>query len=315
MVCLAVRSDTAQLSGASPRHAATLVRAKRGPGSAADLRTQCLRRGGAAVPEELAQRSASSGSPIGCAARPSACSARRKPRFGSCSHGHRARGPASRCGAARRGRGGSRCGRRRRTRRSRPGVERLLGEHRPRRAATRGARRRPRRRAAPASSAARGVGSSGRRVGGGAEQVRGHAGRFSPGMPSACVRPDPGAGGAQVLAGLDDARGHAGLGGLAPGARVVGLLVADLAVDLQHAVVVREHVVGDRPGEGVLGVGVDVHLDHAVVDRGSRSPPQRAGAAVEDEVERLASPGRTSAPTASWISLRISGRSLTLPGL
>ena len=42
----------------------------------------------------------------------------------------------------------------------------------------------------------------------------------------------------QVLAGLDDPGGHAGLGRLAPGARVVGLLVADLAVDLQHAVVV-----------------------------------------------------------------------------
>ena len=43
----------------------------------------------------------------------------------------------------------------------------------------------------------------------------------------------------EVLAGLDDAGGHAGLGGLAPGARVVDLLVADLAVDLEHAVVVR----------------------------------------------------------------------------
>jgi hypothetical protein len=51
------------------------------------------------------------------------------------------------------------------------------------------------------------------------------------------------AGGAQVLAGLDDAGGHAGLGLLAPGARVVLLLVADLAVDLEDAVVVLEHPV------------------------------------------------------------------------
>src|SRR4051794_37415663 len=54
----------------------------------------------------------------------------------------------------------------------------------------------------------------------------------------------------QVLAGLDDAGGHGRLGGLAPRAWVVDLLVADLAVDLEHAVVVLEHVVGDRPGEG-----------------------------------------------------------------
>src|SRR5690625_1845817 len=67
-----------------------------------------------------------------------------------------------------------------------------------------------------------------------------------------------GAGRAQLLAGLDDASGHAGLGQLAPGAGVVGLLVADVAVDLQHAVVVLEHVLDDGAGEGVLGVGVDV---------------------------------------------------------
>ncbi len=77
-----------------------------------------------------------------------------------------------------------------------------------------------------------------------------------------------------------------GLGGLAPGARVVGLLVADLAVDLQHAVVVGEHVRGDRPGEGVLGVGVDVHLHDAEVDGGADLLGRRAGAAVEHQVER-----------------------------
>src|SRR3712207_6978028 len=34
----------------------------------------------------------------------------------------------------------------------------------------------------------------------------------------------------------------------------------------EHPVVVGEHVRCDRSGEGVLGVGVDVHLHHAVVD-------------------------------------------------
>src|SRR5690606_13644528 len=96
---------------------------------------------------------------------------------------------------------------------------------------------------------------------------------------------DAGARAAQRLARLDDARGHAGLGGLAPRARVVDLLVADLAVDLQHAVVVAEDVICDRAGEGVLGVGVDVHLDDAVVDRRGDLLGRGPGAAVEDEVE------------------------------
>src|SRR5699024_8229722 len=43
-------------------------------------------------------------------------------------------------------------------------------------------------------------------------------------------------GGAQPLAGLHDPLGHPGLGELAPGARVVGLLVAHLAVDLEHKI-------------------------------------------------------------------------------
>src|SRR5919199_931344 len=91
----------------------------------------------------------------------------------------------------------------------------------------------------------------------------------------------------QVLAGADDALGHADLGELHVGARVVGLLDPDLAVDLQHAVVVAEHVPGDRPGERVLGVGVDVHLDHAVGQRLADLRLRRARTAVEDEVERL----------------------------
>ena len=125
-----------------------------------------------------------------------------------------------------------------------------------------------------------------------------------------------GAGAAEGLAGLDDARGHGRLGLLAPGARVVLLLVADLAVDLEHAVVVGEHVVGDRAGEGVLRVGVDVHLDDAVVDG--------CGDLLGSEPEppwKTRSNGRASSArplaltTASCACWRISGRSLTLPGL
>src|SRR6476660_658197 len=92
---------------------------------------------------------------------------------------------------------------------------------------------------------------------------------------------------AQILAALDDALGHVLLGRLAPGTRVVLLLVADLAVHLEHALVVAQPVVGDRAGERVLRVGVYVHLHHAVVQGGPDLLQQRAGAAVEDQVERL----------------------------
>src|SRR5699024_902924 len=91
----------------------------------------------------------------------------------------------------------------------------------------------------------------------------------------------------EVLAGLDDAFGHALLRGLAEGARIVELLVADFAVDLEHAVVVAEHVLDDRTGERVLGVGVDVHLHHSVADSLGDLLRARSRAAVEDEVERL----------------------------
>src|SRR6185503_4808658 len=96
-----------------------------------------------------------------------------------------------------------------------------------------------------------------------ARRLPGRGAGGSPGYPSGWSS-GVGAGAAQVLAGLDDTRGHVLLGHLAPGARVVLLLVADLTVDLQHAVVVDEHVAGNRAGEGVLGIGVDVHLDDAV---------------------------------------------------
>ena len=78
----------------------------------------------------------------------------------------------------------------------------------------------------------------------------------------------------------------------APRTRVVLLLVADLAVDLQDAVVVLEHPVRDRASEGVLRVGVDVHLHHAVVDGVGDLLRQRARAAVEDQVEGLGPGGQ-----------------------
>src|SRR5699024_2606746 len=107
--------------------------------------------------------------------------------------------------------------------------------------------------------------------------------RLGPGAVSGLV----GAGRAEVLAGLDDASGHAGLGLLAPGAGVVGLLVADVAVDLQHAVVVLEDVRGHGAGDGVLGVGVDVQLDGAVVQRLGDLRLGGAGATVHGQVEWL----------------------------
>src|SRR5579884_242876 len=99
---------------------------------------------------------------------------------------------------------------------------------------------------APPASSSRGSGSSGRCVGGGPPS------RFSWIVMTTVCRapacgPEHGSGGGllelvargtQLLGGLHDAGGHAGLGELAVAARVVGLLVADLAVDLQHTVVV-----------------------------------------------------------------------------
>ena len=96
----------------------------------------------------------------------------------------------------------------------------------------------------------------------------------------------------QVIACLDDALGHVRLGLLEVAARVIDLLVADLAVNLEHAVVVGQHVPGNRSGEGVLGVGVDVHLHHTEAQRILDLRLQRARATVEHEVERLRAVGQ-----------------------
>src|SRR5699024_503848 len=158
-------------------------------------------------------------------------------------------GPSTRSRAARPGRGGSRYGRRRRPRWT------VRRRARPPRGPPTAARRRE-------GPPPRGRGPrplrSGRSPGPRAAGSRGCAA----GSPSG---PHRRPGRAEVLAGLADTGGHGGLRLLAPGAGVVLLLVADLAVDLQHAGVVLQHPAGDRAREGVLGVGVDVHLHHAVV--------------------------------------------------
>src|SRR6185437_10287308 len=53
------------------------------------------------------------------------------------------------------------------------------------------------------------------------------------------------AGGSQVLASLSDAGSHARFSDRAPHARVVRGLLADSPINLQNAVVVAEHVVGN----------------------------------------------------------------------
>ena len=81
---------------------------------------------------------------------------------------------------------------------------------------------------------------------------------------------DLGAGAAEVLTAAHDAGGHAGLGELAPGTRVVGLLVADLAVDLEDAVGAKYG--RDKPfdlvfhgGSGSLLSEIREALDYGVV--------------------------------------------------
>ena len=72
------------------------------------------------------------------------------------------------------------------------------------------------------------------------------------------------AGGHKVVGGFLKAGGDSlfTLGKIGTG--IVILLVAHFAINLEHSVDVFAHVGDDRAGEGVLRVGVDVHLDDAV---------------------------------------------------
>lgn len=72
------------------------------------------------------------------------------------------------------------------------------------------------------------------------------------------------AGAEEVVTGLHETLAEPLLGFFEVVARVVDFFVADFAIEFEDAVVVLEHVMGDREGEGVLGVGVDVHLDDTV---------------------------------------------------
>ena len=71
---------------------------------------------------------------------------------------------------------------------------------------------------------------------------------------------------AEVIAGDLEPVAEALLGLLEVGARIVALLVPNFAVDFEDPFDVLADVGHDRAGEGILGVGVDVHLHHAVVE-------------------------------------------------
>lgn len=89
----------------------------------------------------------------------------------------------------------------------------------------------------------------------------------------------------KFVAGALEAFGDAGFSEFQVGAGVIALFGADFAVDHEHFVVVFEHEVDDGAGEGVLGIGVDIHFDHAIFERFLELFGGGAGATVEDEVE------------------------------
>ena len=63
------------------------------------------------------------------------------------------------------------------------------------------------------------------------------------------------------------------------------MLVSDPPIDPEHTFPVVEHVTGERPGEGVLVVGVDVYLHHPKRDRIGELLGARPAAAVEYVLE------------------------------
>src|SRR3954468_19877810 len=89
----------------------------------------------------------------------------------------------------------------------------------------------------------------------------------------------------ELLAGLLDPLRHRCLSGAAPCSRVVAALVSDPAADPEHTFPVVKHVTGERPGERVLVVGVDVYLHHPKRDRICELLSARPAAAVEHVLE------------------------------
>src|SRR4051812_4166926 len=92
----------------------------------------------------------------------------------------------------------------------------------------------------------------------------------------------------ELLARLPDPLRHRCLCGAAPCSRIEAALVADPAVDPEHTFPVVEHVTGQRPGERVLVVCVDVYLHHPKRDRIGELLGARPAAAVEYVLEASA---------------------------
>ncbi len=90
--------------------------------------------------------------------------------------------------------------------------------------------------------------------------------------------------GTKFVASLLHAVAEGLLGFLEVAAGIVALLVADFAVNFEHAFDVLRHVSHDGTGEGILGVGVDIHLHHAIVESLLEVAGRGSGSTVEDEV-------------------------------
>ena len=86
-----------------------------------------------------------------------------------------------------------------------------------------------------------------------------------------------------------DACGHASLASLAPSARIVGLLVANLSVNFENAVVVLHYVINHWPGVRILSICIDIHFDDTVIKRFTDLTEKRARSTMEYQIERLGS--------------------------
>lgn len=90
--------------------------------------------------------------------------------------------------------------------------------------------------------------------------------------------------GAKIFRRLLKTCSHALLSLLQVAAWVVGLLVTDFTVDLEYTFDVFADVCNDWTCECVLGVGVDVHLDHAVLKRFANVAELGTRTTVEHEI-------------------------------